>query len=73
MWMKRETTKPGPASSMKKLTKYWVDCWDNMDQARIKAWIERLPIHIQEVLRLEGGNEYKESKSGKRRNPDRVH
>jgi hypothetical protein len=44
-----------------------------MEQERIQAWIERIPIHIQEVIRLGGGNEYKEGKSGRRKNPDRVH
>jgi transposase len=72
MWMKKETTKGGAATSKKKLTIDWVDCWDNMEQERIQAWIERIPIHIHEVIRLEGGNEYKESR-GRRRNPERVH
>jgi hypothetical protein len=44
-----------------------------MEQERIQAWTERISIHIKEVIRFEGGNEYKESKSGRRRNPDRVH
>jgi hypothetical protein len=44
-----------------------------MEQERIQAWIERVPIHIHEVIRLEGGNEYKESRGGRRRNPERVH
>jgi hypothetical protein len=33
-----------------------------MPQAKIQAWIERIIIHIQEVRRLEGGNEYKEGR-----------
>jgi hypothetical protein len=31
-----------------------------MPQARIQRWIERIPFHIQEVIRLKGGNDYKE-------------
>lgn len=43
-----------------------------MPQKKIQEWIERIPIYIQEVIRLEGRTEYKESKSGRKRNPDRV-
>jgi hypothetical protein len=31
-----------------------------MSQARIRRWIERIPYHIQEIIRLDGGNDYKE-------------
>lgn len=30
------------------------------EQWRIQHWIERIPYHIQEVFRLDGGNEYNE-------------
>jgi hypothetical protein len=30
--MKMETTKPGPATSVKALAKEWVDCWDRMEK-----------------------------------------
>jgi hypothetical protein len=33
-----------------------------MTQERIQAWIERIIEYIPEVIRLEGGNEYKESR-----------
>jgi hypothetical protein len=43
-----------------------------MPQERIQAWIERIMDHIPEVIRLEGGNEYKEGRlKGKPKN--RVH
>ena len=29
----------------------------------MQRWIERIPVHIQEVIRLEGGNEYKEGRN----------
>lgn len=73
IWMKRETTKHGAATSKAQMKKDWEECWDNMSQERIQAWIRRIPIHVQEVIRLEGGNEYKESISGRKKNPDRVH
>jgi hypothetical protein len=33
-----------------------------MPQEKIQAWIERVVIHIEEVIRLEGGNEYQEGR-----------
>jgi hypothetical protein len=33
-----------------------------MPQEKIQEWIERIVVHIQEVIRLEGGNEYKEGR-----------
>lgn len=34
--------------------------WNELEQWRIQHWIERIPYHIQQVLELEGGNEYLE-------------
>jgi hypothetical protein len=59
-WMKRETTKKGPITSNKELKEAWIKCWQDMPQEKIQAWIERIVLHIQDVIRLEGGNEYKE-------------
>jgi transposase len=73
MYMKRDTTKHGATTSIKQLEKDWIQSWDDISQDKIQAWIKRIPIHIQEVIKLEGGNEYKESRGGRRRNPDRVH
>jgi hypothetical protein len=43
-----------------------------MPQEKIQAWIEQIIIYIQEVIRLEGGNEYQEGRlKGKLKN--RVH
>ena len=33
-----------------------------MPQEKIQKWIERIYIHVQEVIKLNGGNEYKERK-----------
>ncbi|KAK3349749.1 hypothetical protein B0T25DRAFT_548856 [Lasiosphaeria hispida] len=33
-----------------------------MPRWKIRGWIERTPHHIQEVIRCEGGNEYKEGR-----------
>jgi len=43
-----------------------------MPQEKIQAWIERIMIYIQDVIRLDGGNEYKEGRlKGQAKN--RVH
>jgi hypothetical protein len=68
-WMKRETTKNGEFTSEKKLKKAWLKCWRDLPQEKIREWIERIPIHIQEIRRLKGGNEYKE---GKKKGQERI-
>jgi hypothetical protein len=70
--MKRDTTKRGPITSNKALENAWIKCWTDMPQAKIQAWIERIIIHIQEVIRLDGGNEYKEGQR-KGQEKKRVH
>jgi hypothetical protein len=72
-WMKRETTKNGAATSVKQMKEDWLECWDYMSQLRIQRWIERIPIHIQKIIELEGGNEYQEGRGGRNKNLDRVH
>ena len=71
-WMKRDTTKRGPITSNTELEKEWIRCWTDMPQTKIQAWIERIMIHIQEVIRLDGGNEYKEGRL-KGQEKKRVH
>lgn len=61
-WMKRQTTKRGPITNEKLLKEEWIKCWNDLPQEKIQAWIERIPIHIKEVIRLEGGNEYTEGR-----------
>lgn len=61
-WMKRETTEKGPITSKAELKKDWIKCWEDMQQATIQAWIERIPRHIEEIIKLEGGNQYKEGR-----------
>ena len=71
-WMKRHTTKHRPITSQAQLKEAWIKCWKEMPQERIQAWIERIVEHVQEVIRLEGGNEYCEGRlKGKAKN--RVH
>ena len=71
-WIKKETTKNGPATGQKHMEQDWLECWKNLSQERIQRWIERIPIHVQKVIALEGGNEYQEG-TGRGRNLNRVH
>ena len=38
--------------------------WQDLPQEQIQQWIAAIPDHIQEIIRLEGGNEYKEGVQG---------
>ena len=63
-WMKRETTKKGAPRTRKEAEKAWTRCWEDLSQKRIQSWIERMPRHIAQVIRLRGGNEYREGREG---------
>lgn len=52
--------KQGALTSRKAAEQAWTQAWGDLEQWRIQRWIERISYHIQEVLRLEGGNEYSE-------------
>ena len=41
--------------------------WNDLPQEEIQRWIAAIPHHIQEIIRLEGGNEYKEGQQGFKR------
>ena len=45
----------------------WYKAWNDIPQEQIQQWISAIPYHIQEVIRLEGGNEYKEGVQGYKR------
>ncbi|KAF7565430.1 hypothetical protein PtrM4_002320 [Pyrenophora tritici-repentis] len=61
-WLKRRTTKKGAPKSRGEATKAWEQAWSDLPQSQIQAWIERIPIHVQKIIELEGGNEYKEGR-----------
>jgi hypothetical protein len=50
----------------------WLTTWDDLPQAKIQAWIERIPEHIKHIIECEGGNEYKEGRKHVRRHDARV-
>ena len=64
-WMKKRTTLRGAPADKKTAKGVWIGTWEKLPQRRIQEWIERIPRHIQEVIRLEGGNEYVESRTDK--------
>jgi hypothetical protein len=49
------------------MEKAWTKAWQDLPQDKIRAWIERIPVHIKEVIRLKGGNEYEEGRKAFRR------
>jgi transposase len=61
-WLKRYTTKKGAPKSRSEAIRAWEEAWKQLPQEAIQRWIERIPRHIQEIIRLEGGNEYKEGR-----------
>nr|KMM65726.1 hypothetical protein CPAG_02070 [Coccidioides posadasii RMSCC 3488] len=60
MWLKQHTTAKGAPQESKTAEHEWKKAWEELPQAKIQQWIERIPHHIQEVICLEGGNEYRE-------------
>ncbi|KAI9882875.1 MAG: hypothetical protein M1823_005373 [Watsoniomyces obsoletus] len=63
--LKKGTTRQGPPTSSPEARKRWLKAWADLKQTEIQAWIERIPRHIQEIIRLEGGNEYREGRGDK--------
>jgi plasmid replication initiation protein len=57
--MKMETTRKRAPTSRKVAEQLWTRCWNDMSRARIRRWIEKIPYHIQEIIRLKRGNDYK--------------
>ena len=61
-WLKRNTTKKGPPKTRTDALKIWPEWWNKLPQDVIRSWIERIPIHVQQIIQLDGGNEYQEGK-----------
>ena len=66
-WLKRRVTKQGAPTKRKEMEKRWLKGWQDLPQTQIQQWIEAIPYHIQEIIRLKGGNEYKEGVRGYKR------
>ena len=48
--------------SRPKLREIWVEQWQKLQQSKIQAWVQRIVCHIKEVIRLAGGNDYREGR-----------
>ena len=64
-WMKRRTTRKGAPKNRQEAIQVWKQAWKDLPQDAIQAWIERIPRHIEKIIELEGGNEYKEGRYDK--------
>ena len=65
-WLKRVVTCKGAPKSKEEAKRAWTQAWGELEQDRIQAWIARIPHHIQEVIRCEGDNCYKEGRPDSR-------
>ena len=59
---KKENYKEGRPKEPSRGYKGLGAAWKELPQEKIQDWIERIPVHVQKVIELEGGNEYKEGK-----------
>ena len=62
--LKRTTTRKGAPTSRSEAEHAWTKAWDELEQWWIQQWIER---HIQQIIELEGDNNYREGKMDKAR------
>jgi len=60
LYLKRVTTRKGAPKTRAEAERAWRKAWEELEQWRIQAWIERIPRHIKEVIRCRGGNDYVE-------------
>jgi hypothetical protein len=65
--LKRWTTALSAPTNHKAIEKAWYQAWKDLPQEQIQQWIAAIPHYIQEIIRLKGGNEYKEGVQGFRR------
>ena len=63
-YIKQKTIKRGVSTSKKELEKRWLKCWEELDQERIRRWVDRIKIYIEEIIKLEGRNKYIEGSVG---------
>ena len=61
-WLKRHTTRKGRHTIRGDAVKAWERSWAELPQEAIQGWIARIPDHVQEIIRIDGGNEYKEGR-----------
>lgn len=62
-WLKRHTTRKGRHIVRAEAIKAWERSWAEMPQSAVQGWIERIPHHVEQIIQLGGGNEYKEGRN----------
>ena len=65
-WMKRVTTARGCPRTRRQMEQRWKRVWQELPQEQLQKWVEGVYNNVQEVLRLNGGNEYREGRMGRR-------
>jgi hypothetical protein len=65
--LKQITTRKGAPTSRSEAEYVWTEAWHKLEQWQIQKWIERIPRHIQQIIELEGDNNYREGKTDKAR------
>jgi hypothetical protein len=58
--MKQRTTVQGATTNRAEMERRWNKAWEDLPQETLQKWVERIPGHIQQIIRRQGGNEYKE-------------
>jgi hypothetical protein len=53
MHLKRITTQKGAPQSRNVAERRWQEAWNELEQWRIRRWIQRIIRHIKEISRLE--------------------
>ena len=55
--------RPNTIVQEEKAPSAWTKCWtEELTQKRIQSWIERIKRHVDEVILLDGGKEYREGR-----------
>jgi hypothetical protein len=70
-YLKRVTTKNKPLKTQKDAEEAWIKAWAELEQSRIQAWIEHIKPHIDQVIELEGRNNFHEGREQPREWPHR--
>lgn len=53
LYMKRNITRKEAPKSRATGMEPWVHCWKDLPQPQIQLWIERVPVHIKQIIQLE--------------------
>ena len=60
--LKRTITKKGPPAKKLVTEQFWTKVWKDLEPKIIQNWIKHIPTYIQEILKIDEGNEYQEGR-----------